>query len=335
MRKEIPVYYSINKNFGDSLNVDLFKKIYNVDITMQNIQKAEVLGIGSLLECVLKSEELKNTEENQRPICIFSTGFGFASGQHSRKVIQPEQLIRNVKCYAVRGKMSLERMQRLTGDSLENVVIADGGLLAGKLLNEKENIRKKYTLGIVPHMADRENKLWDELVHNIEGAQIIDVTQETMKVLRELARCEAVISSAMHPLIACDSLGIPNAWVKVSNIPSEYKFKDYYSAFDMVKEPYTYDNILKDKSLIGIIKENYDIPREMVKEKQEQLLCVMDRMWEELEKNNCFYKKRFTIKNLMDSIYKEYLVDTGEENESLRKRVLKKLYKFYQGCNES
>lgn len=153
-----------------------------------------------------------------------------------------------------------------------------------------------------------------------------------MKVLRELAGCEAVISSAMHPLIACDSLGIPNAWVKVSDIPSEYKFKDYYSAFDMVKEPYTYDSIPKDKSLIDKIKEEYDISREKVIEKQEQLLYAMECMRKELEQNNCIRKKKFTLKSFMDSIYKEYLVDNGEENEGLRKRVVKNVYKFYLRC---
>lgn len=169
MRKELSVYYSINKNFGDSLNVELFKKFINVDITIENIQKAVVLGIGSLLECILKSEELKNIEGSCRPICVFSTGFGFAPGEHKRNVIQPEELLRDVKCYAIRGKISLERMKKLIDDSLDNIVVADGGLLAARLLNEKEVVRKKYTLGIVPHMADKEDKLWDELLKNIDG----------------------------------------------------------------------------------------------------------------------------------------------------------------------
>lgn len=303
---ELPIFYCDNKNFGDILNCEIFKKYLNVDLAVTGVDRAEVLGIGSLLECILQ-ENKEVHEIIQKPIRIFSTGFGFAEGQHPRRcAVQPERSIRKIECYAVRGKLSLERLKKMTGDSLDKVVIADGGLLAACLLEGKEVKEKKYRLGIVPHMADKDDGLWKKIEGQISSSKIIDVTQEPKKVLEELSQCETVVSSGLHPLIACDSMGIPNAWVKVSDMPSDYKFKDYYSAFNVEREPYVKETICIQDELVEEIKKNYNIPMQLVEEKKQQLLRALEEMKRDLENKNGIVSKKNSFKTFLSSVYMKY-----------------------------
>lgn len=299
----LSVYYCKSANFGDSLNNIILKKYIGVNIKFAEIEKAEVIGIGSLLECLLQGENENSVMK--KPIRVFSTGFGFKENEHPRRrAVQPESLKRKIKCYAVRGKMSLRRLEKMTGDSLSDTVIADGGLLAGKLLNGI--IKKEYRLGIVPHMADRENELWKELESNISNSKIIDVTQNPLFVLNELAKCEVVVSSGLHPLIACDSMGIPNAWVKVSDVPSTYKFQDYYSAFDLEKTPYVQGSFTPDKEFVDKIQKEYDISREQVEKKQMELLHAMSVMKMDINKDNGRVGLKGRMKNVKEAINKRY-----------------------------
>lgn len=279
----LSVYYCKSANFGDCLNNIIYKKYIGVNIKFAEIEKAEVIGIGSLLECLLQGENENSVIK--KPIRVFSTGFGFKENEHPRRrAVQPERLKREIRCYAVRGRMSLQRLKKMTGNSLSDTVIADGGMLAGKLL--EGIIEKEYRLGIVPHLADQRNELWKELERNISDSRIIDVTQNPLLVLHELAKCEVVVSSGLHPLIACDSMGIPNAWVKVSDMPSDYKFKDYYSSFDLEKKPYVQGAFAPDKEFVDKIQRCYDISKEQVEKKQVELLRAIELMKMDIEKEN-------------------------------------------------
>jgi polysaccharide pyruvyl transferase WcaK-like protein len=65
------------------------------------------------------------------------------------------------------------------------------------------------------------------------GKTLLNINDPPLAFLNKLQSCEVVISSAMHSLIAADSLGMPNIRIKISdNITGgDYKFKDYYSVF--------------------------------------------------------------------------------------------------------
>jgi hypothetical protein len=76
----------------------------------------------------------------------------------------------------------------------------------------------------------------------------------------------------MHPLIAADSLGIPNLWVRISEkTTSRFKFYDYYSAFGMVKAPVDLKPI-NEKYII----DNYDIPAAAVENIQHRVLNKLE-----------------------------------------------------------
>jgi pyruvyltransferase len=59
---------------------------------------------------------------------------------------------------------------------------------------------------------------------------MIDVTAEPAQVMCEIARCSTVISSSLHGLVAAEALGIPAAWVVLSDrvAGGTFKFHDYY-----------------------------------------------------------------------------------------------------------
>lgn len=55
-----------------------------------------------------------------------------------------------------------------------------------------------------------------------------------ISVLHDIARCEYILSSSLHGLVVADALGIPNAWILLSDKVhgNGFKFRDYHSAFN-------------------------------------------------------------------------------------------------------
>jgi hypothetical protein len=138
-----------------------------------------------------------------------------------------------MKFHAIRGKISLERVKNMQpGVRGEEIALGDPGLLASLLIDGGRKI--KYRLGIIPHFADQNDALVDDIKNGIKGATVIDVAGDPIETIKRIRECGAVISSAMHGLIVADSLGIPNRRIILSdNITGgDYKFNDYYSVFD-------------------------------------------------------------------------------------------------------
>ena len=158
---------------------------------------------------------------------------------------------------------------------LGRVVIGDPGLLAPMLINSAA-IQKKYTLGIIPHYIDHNHILLDKI--NIENSTIIDVLQDPIDTITQIAQCENIISSAMHGLIVADSLNIPNARMILSGelLGGDYKFNDYYSAYNLT-DHLIFDMRKLDKFDefdLSQIRDNYKITPEMVSTIQNALLDV-------------------------------------------------------------
>lgn len=280
------LYWCMGTNFGDELNNYIFNLV-KLKTYFKGQNEAQILGIGSLLDFFLLDNK---TNYIKKPIHVFSTGFGFEEDGffHNPDIILPEQLNRKTIPYALRGKLTLKRMQKLLKSSLKNVVIGDGGLLASYLIN-KAKITKKYKLGIVPHAADSKNPIFEKIKNNIKNSIILDVNINPIEFLKQLAQCEMIISTAMHPLIVADSLNIPNLWVRVSDkTTSKYKFYDYYSVYNLKKEPYYLTDEIFD---INLISNNYDIKKEDVEKIKKNLLKAFKKM-----------KKDLTVKYYIDKL---------------------------------
>lgn len=308
------LFYCKCDNFGDELNNYIFN-LGKIKTYPLNKNEAEILGIGSLLDFFLFD---KNSKFIKKPMYIFSTGFGFEEGGffHNPDIILPEQLNRKMIPYAIRGKLSLKRLQKLLPPFFENVVIGDGGLLASYLIDATK-IKKKYKLGIVPHYADSKNPIFEKIKNNIKDSIILDVQKNPIDFLTQLAQCEMIISTAMHPLIAADSLDIPNLWVRISDkTTSRYKFHDYYSVYNLEKEPY----FLTDENFdIDIIVKNYNIKKEDVEKIKKNLLNALKIMKNDLIIKHNIYK----LKSLLVRFFTFFIPI---------KKYRKKLRDFFLSC---
>ena len=142
-------------------------------------------------------------------------------------------LIRKMHIFALRGYLSYNKFRNLNGVTLsKQVAIGDPGLLCCELL-DFDKIEKKYDLGIIPHHYDKGSIFLKNI--KVRNSKILDIQEHPLKFLHNLAECRSVISSALHGLIAADSLGIPNLRMICSNKihGGDWKYDDYYSAFDV------------------------------------------------------------------------------------------------------
>ena len=103
---------------------------------------------------------------------------------------------------------------------------------------------KKYEIGFIPHYID-QHLLESKLIRSNSKIKFINILDNPMDILYQISSCEAIISSALHGLIAADSLGIPNRWIKLSDnlMGGDFKFHDYYSVYDIDIQPLDLRNI--------------------------------------------------------------------------------------------
>lgn len=221
-------YYQNEFNFGDILSLYIVQYIMGVEVQAGNESDSNIVAIGSLLQTLVTNKP-HWLNALKKPIYVWGTGF-----------ISPEKagytsLIRPVRVCAVRGKLTLERLQKYVKNlEIKNIALGDPGLLASKLI-DTTNIEKKYDLGIIPHYVDKNNVLLDNI--RVKNSVIIDIQQSPEDFLSQVAQCKNIISSAMHGLIAADSLGIPNVRMVLSDkiVGGDYKYNDYYSAFGITE----------------------------------------------------------------------------------------------------
>ena len=226
-------------------------------------------------------------------------GSGFIKDPES----SDERLMRRLNIRAVRGKITLERLRRLTGNALDNVAIGDPGLLASRLYPAKKVPFR--VCGIIPHHAElaeikrsdeivateRESgilldstvkamPLFERLAKSIPGAVVLNPESAPKTVIGRVSECETVLSSAMHGLIVADSFGIPNIRVVASDslMGGDYKFRDYYSAFPL--DRYRQLDIRSDipTDLLEFIREGYIDPMNDVRRIQDSLIYVFPRI---------------------------------------------------------
>lgn len=225
--KMIPFYYSTyHRNFGDALNPYLWERIFNIKLKKSDFAHAEAVGVGSLLQKCTASKYavLKRFSGHFKPaLQVWSSGFIAA--------VPPGQVLtRKLEVKALRGHRSRQIIEQLTQTPCD-CAVGDGGLLYPLLLDKIP--AKKYPLGIIPHYRDQQLDCVKSLAAQFPGAVVIDVLDEPLEVLKQIAACERIFSSSLHGLIVADALDIPNRHVRFSgNVTgSEFKFGDYYSVF--------------------------------------------------------------------------------------------------------
>lgn len=269
--KNIKLYYFIKKpNFGDMLNVDLVECLAGRKVEWASPKTCHCVCIGSLMEGMLRRKiSLMSRILRFIKPKVFIWGTGFIELEKT-KLLKPR---RKYTVRAVRGKYTQERLGRYLRQDMKDVVLGDPGLLANRLIDTTK-IKKKYKLGIIPHYVDKASSLLKNI--QVENSIIIDIQQKPEIVLKQIAECENIISSAMHGLIAADSLGVPNIRMILSDKiwGGDYKFRDYYSAFDMELPQaciLSAETVITD---IKFIRQQYQIKPEQVEKICQNLLQV-------------------------------------------------------------
>lgn len=268
MSKKIKMYYAQVDNMGDKLNVLILKKCFGIDVVRRTPITCVLSGIGSGLgQFTVSRKKLLGLAEKIsgfffRKVYIWGTGF-----------IRYEEDMpfyrKQMHFCAVRGELSRKRAEKLLGRPLD-IPMADGGLLASELLDEIPE-EKKYKIGIIAHYKEQDAPVFEKLHKKFGDSILIDVKDDPMKVVREIASCECVLSSSLHGLILADSFHIPNLHMIVTDalLGDGFKFDDYYSAYGM-EHPYVSASEAEKIEIEDIIRQ-YKINPQSVDEKKKQL----------------------------------------------------------------
>lgn len=128
--------------------------------------------------------------------------------------------------YALRGKLSLEKIQKFGIFHCET--FGDPGMLLPRFI--RPSSQKKYQLGIVPHF--KETQVFQKEYPNYP---IINLnTTKIKETVEEITQCHYILSTSLHGIIVAHSYGIPALWIKKGEIDTDgFKFKDYFSSVDI------------------------------------------------------------------------------------------------------
>ena len=273
--KEIRLAYPNIQNAGDILNISLLNNLFGLDVIRRKVYDADMLAIGGALSGLqyakTKSRYLKQYIAgrfySKRTLHIWGTGFLHEDNDNCfyRK---------NINICALRGELSRKKVEKILRISI-SVPLADPGLLASALLHEK--CTKENSVGIIPHYSQQGEEVFSRLIAAFPKALLIDIRKMPLDVIRDIAKCEYILSSSLHGLIFADSLGIPSLHVigekRLSG--NNFKFNDYYSSYGLVDPAW---NLNKSIPQINDIIDNYKICIDDVELKKQQLIDVFPRI---------------------------------------------------------
>lgn len=261
----IKLYYARLNNMGDLLNEIIVERVMGFKVERCSVLTGEMSAIGSHLGMytyhgnpLMRAQQLINGKKSPH-VDVWGTGFinyDDCKGHFFK---------RDMVFHAVRGELSRRAVERMTGKSLD-IPTGDAGILASHLFNERQE--KRYSVGIIPHICDIDDPSVAALARSYEDSVIINLRDEPIEVLRQIDRCEVILSSSLHGLIAADSFHIPNKHIVFSDRPKGdgFKFDDYYSGFGVFHMPWD----LREKKAPEIIriKDEYMISIRAVEEKK-------------------------------------------------------------------
>lgn len=229
-------YFDGRSNFGDCLNLYIIQRLLDYNVKKAHRTKATLSAIGSILEGFLFKKLQLPIILNRKTVNIWGSGFIEAPNTKKHPI---QKFSRKTNIIAIRGELSKQRCESMLNTKLNDIALGDPGLLANKLIST-EKISKNGKVGVILHYVDKNSEYLKNI--NLPEYKLIDIEDHPIKVLKEIAECKVIFSSAMHGLIAADSLGIPNQWIQLSEkvYGQNYKFKDYYSVFG-VKNPQPID----------------------------------------------------------------------------------------------
>lgn len=142
-------------------------------------------------------------------------------------------------------------------------------MVTGKLFS-LPNQEKIFDVGLVAHYVDEKNIDYLQFLNAISRkykVNYIDIKQDCESFINEMAKCDVMLSSAMHGLIVADSYHVSNMKISFKDskiIGSDYKFDDYYSIYGKKAPRMSAGELLEIEGLKEFIINNYDIDKETI-----------------------------------------------------------------------
>jgi len=279
-------YHNGKSNFGDIINENIFSDVLHRDFVHSSPASCNLFAIGSVLSKAFIRDKhaspLRNIISHRRQyfrkhfkrekIQVWGSGFG----------AQPLGMLKpfaNLEFLAVRGKNTKQVLEDQLGYDLSDVVLGDPGLLFNRLVKKKK--KKKYMLGLITHYLDSDR----ELVNQVQAANPqcvrINILGEPIEILNAINDCEFIVSSAMHGLIAADSLNIPNQWIRFADFKNtlDFKYNDYYSVFGFSPSVLDIRHTQDLKFDLDKIRQDYKITRTMVEDINDNLINIAKQIY--------------------------------------------------------
>jgi pyruvyltransferase len=259
LHNTITTYWFLDvKNFGD-LITPLLLKHYGFSPLWALPQEAQVLSTGSILQ---------NLPESYSGLVL---GAGLL---WDKKLPLPQATV-----LGVRGELTRERI-----GAPKDVLLGDPGLLLSRLYENRRN--KSHALGLIPHYLDWKDPRISQISRRYKKEiLVINVMREPHEVIREIDRCECILSSSLHGLIVADSLGIPSAHLNLSGKVLEFKFQDYSSAIGANWEPVDLDGT----ETLSLLRKYPRNPPSLISEIQDRLdaaFRLLKRMMESKQRKD-------------------------------------------------
>jgi len=169
-------------------------------------------AIGSIIEMIAERRWKRVLHGRFSPIKIWGSGCLYPGATIFRHFMEP---------LALRGPLTADRLQ------CPDVPLGDPGLLFDRLIAPTGS--KIFKWGLVAHYSDVNAKGVEHLIENTKYAVNIPVNGQPLETLRLISKCEFIVSSSLHGLIAADCYGIPNFRIKLgTNLEAtNNKFLDY------------------------------------------------------------------------------------------------------------
>ena len=249
-----------HRNWGDDLNYYFIQELTKRPVVMyHNFKLAKLLHLKNYL-CI--GTLLDATNYSNSKTIVWGSGVCGAD----RDFTIPQ------KTLAVRGYKTLEFLKDRRYPYPK--IVGDPALMLSKYYTPKS--KKKYKLGVIPHVIDLKHEVVNEIQLNYPDVIIINLAHynKWTDVIDQIYSCDKIISSSLHGLIVSDTYQIPNCWVEFSGkiAGGHFKFLDYASSVKRnLTKPIKIESLTDIKVISDNNFENADLA--IIKDIQNKLLA--------------------------------------------------------------
>lgn len=210
--RHYPLYWVNSDNFGDALNVWLYRTITGRE-PIHAQMRPKITAIGSVLHMAASRDIVWGTgcvSPNIPLRCDSTTDIRALRGPLTKEVVLQHRSV-------VHGERI--KVPDLYGDP---------AILLPRFIEPSS--KKRYKACFFPHYTDANLRirLPDDVIsiHPMTGSSDVTVRE----VVRLITSSEYVVSSSLHGIIIAEAYGVPALWVVLTgNVAGHgFKFRDYY-----------------------------------------------------------------------------------------------------------